>query len=550
MDRSLLEEGQFFRNKIIEGLDSQAPGGKTLRPLSPFTLKVRRAWGFRGTKALIRSGELRNSVTMVRAGKHAVFVGILNTARGGAVQDRNLAEVGRLHEFGGTFHGLAPSASGKGLHITTIRTPARPFIKPVFDKYGGLRGALRMQARVARKMGGLIGVILNHPDLKGRDPATVPFRFFGGGKAGTAGKGLAMMSKGGARAARQAKAGFRGAQKRSHKGASNSPVRQARQNVRNQRPASPARAPRGRVASPGRARAAGTRKGARSFARTKSPVRAVAKSMNKRAGGGGLLKGIRSAAKKYSKGQAVKARATKKWVRSAARIQKVQVRAAKKAHRAEVSTSQKQMRAAVRMHNKSARQVTRARASRIKTTARTDAKQARSAQRQQAKSARATARADKRQAKHAARVAHRTARARTKATKAAAAATHKQHKARVREHKAAKRSEKRALRAQVHALRPVHKAAKATERANKKQAKHHASHAKKTARVQARATKASFAKHKPGKVMSHLKAKGGALHSLGKAGGKGTRRAKSPNKAPVRSIKLRVRGGAKYHKPS
>jgi hypothetical protein len=195
MQDSLAEEGEFYRRKIVEGIREQAPGGKTFKPLSPVTLAIRKLMGFGGTKALIRTGELRNNIVSV-AQQDRVFVGILYTARGS--DGRSLADLGKLNEEGGIIRsaisrrrmrliaqamrkaGLKGSGGSGGAHpgLGFVKIPARPFLRPVFEMYGGQRGANRFMARVARKMGGLLGVI-THPDLKGRDASTIPEKLAG-----------------------------------------------------------------------------------------------------------------------------------------------------------------------------------------------------------------------------------------------------------------------------------------------------------------------------------------------------------------------------------
>jgi hypothetical protein len=80
MDRALREEAHALRRDVVKGIASQAPGGQTFAPLSPFTLGVRALRGFRGTKALIDRGDLRASVTTEIRGDVA-FVGVSRTAK-------------------------------------------------------------------------------------------------------------------------------------------------------------------------------------------------------------------------------------------------------------------------------------------------------------------------------------------------------------------------------------------------------------------------------------------------------------------------------------
>jgi len=119
--RALLQEGHYLRGKVVQGFTSQAPGGLPFKPLSPRTLETRRQRGFRGTKILIVTGDLRNSISVLTLhGGDAVFVGVARTARrrdSGDLQEN----IAATHEFGAT----------RG----TATIPARPFIGPIMEQY-------------------------------------------------------------------------------------------------------------------------------------------------------------------------------------------------------------------------------------------------------------------------------------------------------------------------------------------------------------------------------------------------------------------------------
>jgi phage gpG-like protein len=174
-EKAVLQEAQFFRAKIVEGLRSGAPGGQALQPLAPTTLAIRKLRGFGGTKPLIRHGDLRNSITVVKEGD-GVFVGVLRsaTSRGGG----SLVDIAALHELGSRpivvkitpkvralLHaafrkaGLgAPSGERSSTGIAVIRIPARPFLRPVFEKYGAPElVAKRFVERVAKFLRGDFG---------------------------------------------------------------------------------------------------------------------------------------------------------------------------------------------------------------------------------------------------------------------------------------------------------------------------------------------------------------------------------------------------------
>jgi len=162
------QEAQLLRKTIVEGLTNQAPGGQPIAPLAQTTLAARRLKGFRGTKALLRRGDLRNSITVVMDGDEA-FIGVLRKARsrGGAA----LVNVAQVQEFGaGPFivaitpkmrrflfvlmrrAGISPSREGGSKGAVVIRIPPRPFLRPAFESFK--RGAQkRFLRRVADRAG-------------------------------------------------------------------------------------------------------------------------------------------------------------------------------------------------------------------------------------------------------------------------------------------------------------------------------------------------------------------------------------------------------------
>jgi len=176
-DKAVLQEAQFFRTKIVEGIREQAPGGQPFKPLAPTTLAIRRFRGFKGTKALIVRGDLRNSITVVRQPGGA-FVGVLRTARG--KEGQSLVNVAAVHEFGSkpivikltpkarrflhaAFHAAGldrPAKEGPSTGIAVIKVPARPFLKPVFDRYGQPEDvSRRFLGRLARLLAGDFGTV-------------------------------------------------------------------------------------------------------------------------------------------------------------------------------------------------------------------------------------------------------------------------------------------------------------------------------------------------------------------------------------------------------
>ncbi len=161
------QEAHALRNEIVQGLTSQAPGGETLKPPSPLTIAARQLEGFGGSKALIVRGDLRNSITVIVQGDEA-FIGVSRSAR--SKDGASMMDLAKLHEFGGApviipmtpkmrrflfallrQAGKEPTG-GSGRGVIVVQVPARPFLRPAFDKFreGASR---RFLERVARELG-------------------------------------------------------------------------------------------------------------------------------------------------------------------------------------------------------------------------------------------------------------------------------------------------------------------------------------------------------------------------------------------------------------
>jgi phage gpG-like protein len=161
------QEAHALRNNIVQGLTSQAPGGEPLKPPSPLTIAARQLEGFGGSKALIVRGDLRNSITVIVQGDEA-FIGVSRSAR--SKDGASVVDLAKLHEFGGPpviipitpkmrrflfallrKAGKEPTGGG-GRGVIVVQVPARPFLRPAFDKFreGASR---RFLERVARELG-------------------------------------------------------------------------------------------------------------------------------------------------------------------------------------------------------------------------------------------------------------------------------------------------------------------------------------------------------------------------------------------------------------
>ncbi len=161
------QEAHALRNEIVQGLTSQAPGGETLKPPSPLTIAARQLEGFGGSKALIVRGDLRNSITVIVQGDEA-FIGVSRSAR--SKDGASMMDLAKLHEFGGppVIIPMTPKmrrflfallrqagkepTGGSGRGVIVVQVPARPFLRPAFDKFreGASR---RFLERVARELG-------------------------------------------------------------------------------------------------------------------------------------------------------------------------------------------------------------------------------------------------------------------------------------------------------------------------------------------------------------------------------------------------------------
>lgn len=152
--KALRAEAEFFKAKIIEGIQSQSPGGRPLKPLSPYSVMMRQFLGYKGEKALIQRGDLLRSIGIQQSGRDRFYVGV---KRGATSSDgKDLVTIAEIQEKGaGPFvvkitpkmraflamvfrkmnkTGSPGGKGGKGYMLITI--PPRPFMGPVFDKYG------------------------------------------------------------------------------------------------------------------------------------------------------------------------------------------------------------------------------------------------------------------------------------------------------------------------------------------------------------------------------------------------------------------------------
>jgi hypothetical protein len=183
--KSILKEAHLWRKALVQGITRQMPGGQRFQKLSPLTLAKRRAEGFTGRKALMRTGTLRRNI-VVSQKSGTVFVGIL---RGTRTKDgKDLVNIAVVHETGrivvipvtdkmrkyffammrrgglnATTRGGKRRKTGGGLArgVLVIKIPARPVFKPVYEHMYKNKQSLgrRMQKRITTATKGEFGFV-------------------------------------------------------------------------------------------------------------------------------------------------------------------------------------------------------------------------------------------------------------------------------------------------------------------------------------------------------------------------------------------------------
>ena len=167
VERAMKQEAHALRNEVVSGLTAQAPGGEPIRPPAPLTLAARQLEGFGGTKSLLVRGDLRNAISVIADGDE-VFIGVLRSAKSSTGE--SLADIAQIQEFGGPpviipitskmrrylavllKRAGTPRVSGSGRGVVVTQVPARPFLRPAFDKFRA--GAARcLLERIAREPG-------------------------------------------------------------------------------------------------------------------------------------------------------------------------------------------------------------------------------------------------------------------------------------------------------------------------------------------------------------------------------------------------------------
>jgi hypothetical protein len=174
IDRAIHREAQYYRRLVNQAFVKQGLRRKW-KPISLITRQMRRnaskigVRGSRGTKALIRSGDMRRSVAVYKRGSADYFVGIHRSskrAQSGGKKSTSYFNVAKAHEMGPT---LIPITNRmrrffrylywKGViqfpwppaKATYILIPKRSFLQDAYDqlKVGAQR---RILLRVAKEL--------------------------------------------------------------------------------------------------------------------------------------------------------------------------------------------------------------------------------------------------------------------------------------------------------------------------------------------------------------------------------------------------------------
>lgn len=167
VERAMKQEAHALRNEVVRGLTAQAPGGEPIRPPAPLTLAARQLEGFGGTKSLLVRGDLRNSISVIADGDE-VFIGVLRSAKSSTGD--SLADIAQIQEFGGPpviipitpkmrrylavlfKRAGSPRRLGSGRGVVVTQVPARPFLRPAFEKFR-LGASRRLLQRIASSLG-------------------------------------------------------------------------------------------------------------------------------------------------------------------------------------------------------------------------------------------------------------------------------------------------------------------------------------------------------------------------------------------------------------
>ena len=150
-NKAVLREAHRLRREMVKAYNRGGPKSAKWEPLKERTLAMRAAMGFKGTKPLMRTGDLRNSITVVQPEPSAAFVGFhRNTAMKNGKKAFSIASI---HEFGKEPYGIHVTpgmrnffmamnikSGGKvkplfsSTTIIIVEIPARPLMNPIWEE--------------------------------------------------------------------------------------------------------------------------------------------------------------------------------------------------------------------------------------------------------------------------------------------------------------------------------------------------------------------------------------------------------------------------------
>jgi hypothetical protein len=148
----LSREAFLLSNAMKKGLIEQRPGGRKIRPLARSTILLRglRTGGKPGTKALIDSGSMVNSVIARKQSQFHFTAGVHRNAR--AKDGKSLADIAAIHEYGTKTYTITVTEKMRRFSFVLMaagilrapwrvgqklkrRTPERPWLNPAHKEW-------------------------------------------------------------------------------------------------------------------------------------------------------------------------------------------------------------------------------------------------------------------------------------------------------------------------------------------------------------------------------------------------------------------------------
>jgi len=156
--RAVLREAHRIRKLMIMAFQTGGPAGHKWKALSAFTQLVSRAQGHGDRRPLMRTGDLRNSHSVVEVDDDTVFVGVHKSAKG-KKSKKEMVNIAAIHEYGtkpytidvtwgggpktervrAFFFWLFMKTKGqikmlkRSTKVIIVRIPARPWMNPIWE---------------------------------------------------------------------------------------------------------------------------------------------------------------------------------------------------------------------------------------------------------------------------------------------------------------------------------------------------------------------------------------------------------------------------------